>query len=326
MSPLLRFLRPLLVVALGAAAATAAVPPADPAPALSLSAATGAVAITNSAAGGSVLQATGLRPGTPVGGSVRIGNAGSANAAIALDLVDLADTPGPGGGRLGDALRLRVADAARPGQPPLYEGTLNDLAGARIGTVAPGQGRDLVLTAWLEDVGNAYQQAGASFGLRWTASETTAPADPDPPTLAAPVAPVPLQTPVPEAVPPTPAPTPPAPPATGGGPPGPAPATAPTTVDPTALGFPGARRCLSRRRFTIRLRHPLGMRIATAAVTVNGRRARVRRGKRPTATIDLRGMTRRKVVVRIAIRTAEGRRVTATRTYRTCAQRRAKKR
>ena len=79
----------------------------------------------------------------------------------------------------------------------------------------------------------------------------------------------------------------------------------------------GARtgaRCVSRRRFAITLRRGL----STARVTVAGRRVRVRRRGRLRAVVDLRGMRRRVVLVRITGRTATGRPVRSVRRYRTC--------
>jgi hypothetical protein len=86
-----------------------------------------------------------------------------------------------------------------------------------------------------------------------------------------------------------------------------------------SLGLPPSKRCLSRRRFTIRLRAPRGQRLRSARVRVGGKRARVfRRGGRLRAIIDLRGRPAGKVRVRVRALTTRGRRVTETRTYRTC--------
>ncbi|HEX8105600.1 MAG TPA: hypothetical protein VF533_23490, partial [Solirubrobacteraceae bacterium] len=75
---------------------------------------------------------------------------------------------------------------------------------------------------------------------------------------------------------------------------------------PSRLGLPGQRRCLSRRRFRIRLRRGL----RRARVTVAGRRVRVaRRRGRLTALVDLRGMPRRRVTVRAVGVTRRGRRI-----------------
>ncbi|WP_354697961.1 Cocaine esterase [Paraconexibacter sp. AEG42_29] len=83
-----------------------------------------------------------------------------------------------------------------------------------------------------------------------------------------------------------------------------------------------ASRCVSKRRFTIRLRQPAGRALRSARVTLNGRAVRVaRKGGRMTAVIDLRGRSSRKVTVRVVARTATGRRVTETRTYRPCVDR-----
>ena len=86
----------------------------------------------------------------------------------------------------------------------------------------------------------------------------------------------------------------------------------------TAAAAGAARTCGSRRNFVIRL--PRGLR--SARVTVGGKRARVLRGRRLRARVDLRGTRRSTVLVRVTGRTRSGRRVTQTRRYRTCVKRR----
>ncbi len=79
------------------------------------------------------------------------------------------------------------------------------------------------------------------------------------------------------------------------------------------------RRCTSRRRFTI----TLARKLRRAQVRVDGRAVRVRRVRgRLRASIDLRPRTRSIVRVRIVGRTARGRVVRSTRTYRPCTARR----
>ena len=75
--------------------------------------------------------------------------------------------------------------------------------------------------------------------------------------------------------------------------------------------LPTTRTCLSRRKFSIRVRgsHP--------KVTVAGRRVKVRRGR---AVVDLRGRPRGTVKVKVSVKRG-GRTVRETRTYRTCASR-----
>ncbi|HEV3000599.1 MAG TPA: glycoside hydrolase family 3 C-terminal domain-containing protein [Solirubrobacteraceae bacterium] len=90
-----------------------------------------------------------------------------------------------------------------------------------------------------------------------------------------------------------------------------------------ALMLPRDRRaCRSRRNFVIRL--PLGVR--RAKVTYAGRRAKIIRGRRLRARIDLRGLPRGRVRVKVVGRTASGRIVRETRVYRPCATRPTKSR
>jgi hypothetical protein len=79
------------------------------------------------------------------------------------------------------------------------------------------------------------------------------------------------------------------------------------------------RRCASRRRFLIRL----DRRLVSARIRLSAGRASVIRGRRLRARIDLRGVARGTVVVRISGRTRSGRVVRSQRRYRTCAPRRA---
>jgi hypothetical protein len=88
------------------------------------------------------------------------------------------------------------------------------------------------------------------------------------------------------------------------------------------LGLPPARTCASRRNFQIRLRAPRGVRLRSATVFVGGRRARVLRGSRLRAVVDLRGLPRGVVTVRIVARTVRGGRIERVRRYRTCVPRR----
>jgi ABC-2 type transport system ATP-binding protein len=89
------------------------------------------------------------------------------------------------------------------------------------------------------------------------------------------------------------------------------------TVGATAGILPAARRCVSRRRFAIRLR---GRRLRSAKVWVAGKRVPVRRrAGRLRAVVDMRGMPKRRVRVRVVARTNSGRVIRERRTYRTCA-------
>ena len=92
----------------------------------------------------------------------------------------------------------------------------------------------------------------------------------------------------------------------------------PTAVPGTSL-LPAARRCKSRRRFTIHVKRTGHARLRSAKVWVAGKRVKVRRRHgRLTAVVDLRGMTRRKVTVRIVARTTHGRVLRDRRVYHLC--------
>jgi hypothetical protein len=85
---------------------------------------------------------------------------------------------------------------------------------------------------------------------------------------------------------------------------------------------PSLQPCRSARNFRIRLR--TGRRpsqqspIVRALVTVNGKRVRVTRSDRVRARVDLRGLPRRKVVVRIRLRLKDGGVVRDVRRYNPC--------
>jgi ABC-2 type transport system ATP-binding protein len=103
---------------------------------------------------------------------------------------------------------------------------------------------------------------------------------------------------------------------------------------PTATGFsgpgassgvlPASRRCLSRRRFEIRVKRGKGKaRLRSAKVFVDGRRVKVRRrAGRLRAVVDLRGRQKTRVKVRIVAKTRGGRTLRDRRTYHTCAKKR----
>ena len=89
------------------------------------------------------------------------------------------------------------------------------------------------------------------------------------------------------------------------------------------VGLPSNKKCVSRRKFRIRLRQPGGIQIQTALVFVNGKRVRTLKRKlfnklRTTAKVDLRGLPKGTFYVRIVILTTKGDTLRGTRKYRTC--------
>jgi hypothetical protein len=100
---------------------------------------------------------------------------------------------------------------------------------------------------------------------------------------------------------------------------------------PPRVQLPSSRRCLSRRKFRIHIRRPRGTQISSARVYVNGKRARVlkRRALRRrvlVAPVNLRGLPRGTIRVKIIVRTTAGVTVRGVRKYHTCSKKRTPKR
>jgi hypothetical protein len=98
------------------------------------------------------------------------------------------------------------------------------------------------------------------------------------------------------------------------------PASTQPIQQPAAGGALGeqASSCLSERRFKIRLRVPRGEEVRKATVVLNGEKIKVKRGKRLTAIIDLRGLTKKRYKVKITLHLKGGEKVTGVRRYWTC--------
>jgi Tol biopolymer transport system component len=91
---------------------------------------------------------------------------------------------------------------------------------------------------------------------------------------------------------------------------------------PPAATLPSTRRCVSRRRFRIRLARPSGDPLRSAEVFIGSKRVRRIRGRKLTTPIDLRGLPKGKFKVRVVVKTRSGRKLSITRTYRTCVPKR----
>ena len=280
-----------------------------------LQAASGTVHITNSREGQAVFTAAAMRPGEGVSGTVRIGNDGTEPGRFAVKPAGLADTPGPNGGRLSERVELVLFDVTDVHAPvTVYAGPPAGLGEVELGAIAPGGHRDYLMAMTLPEGGddNLYQGSQLSLGFEWRAGPLPAAAPTQ--VTPAPVTPTPVTpTPVtPTPVTPTPVtPTPVRPTPT-------APAPSPTADE---LGLPSARACASRRRFRITLKAPRGASVVSATVSVNGKvKARVK-GGRTQAPVDLRGLPKGRVKVKIAVTASDGKTYSSTRTYRTCATR-----
>jgi hypothetical protein len=97
------------------------------------------------------------------------------------------------------------------------------------------------------------------------------------------------------------------------------------------VSAPSPRRCVSRRKFRIRIRERGGIKIETAQVFLNRNRIKVVRRrvfarKRHTANINLRGLPKGTFRVRIVVLTTTGDTKRGTRKYRTCTKKRRSRR
>jgi uncharacterized delta-60 repeat protein len=99
------------------------------------------------------------------------------------------------------------------------------------------------------------------------------------------------------------------------------PAPLPALKGSAAFTLPSAKKCVSRRRFRIRLKNPKGTKLVSAVVKLNGKKVKSVKGKRLSAPVDLRGLPKGRFTVKVEAVTADGRKVSETRRYRTCAPR-----
>jgi hypothetical protein len=88
-----------------------------------------------------------------------------------------------------------------------------------------------------------------------------------------------------------------------------------------AVGLPGARTCLSRRRFAVHFRSPRGVRIVSARLELAGRRFVAHKGKGGVlrATVDLRRLPKGVYKLTLRAKTNRGQSIASSRRYRTCA-------
>jgi hypothetical protein len=312
-----------LVMALAAIGLAVAAPGRDRDPAsASLDGATGAVAIANSKAAQSVLDAPAMRPGDSVSGTVDIGNDGDVAGRFTVLGTGLLDVPGPNGGALSEQIDLALSDVTDPDDPqPIFVGHPADFDEYDVGTIAPGDERSFLFTATLPDGGvpvsattgdNRFQQSTLSLGFEWHAGVATNG--------------IPTATPTPVVVTPTPTPTKPKPKPTPKPKPKPTPTATPTpaptpTVDVAdTLGLPSASSCVKSGRMKIKLRAPAGTKLVSAVITVNGKvKARLKGGKLRKA-VTLKGL-RKKTKLKVTARASNGLAYKASRTYKACRRR-----
>lgn len=94
----------------------------------------------------------------------------------------------------------------------------------------------------------------------------------------------------------------------------------------TVIELPSNKRCASKRKFRIRIKKVAGVTFASASVFVNGKRVKTVKQSRLTAPVDLRGLPKGRFAAKIVVTTSDGRKLSHTRKYRTCASKRGGKR
>ena len=299
---LMRGLLPLLaslgmaLSALGLAFASPAEDRREPA-AMRLLSGSGDITIVNSREGLAVLGAVGMRPGDQLSGTVRIGNPGVLGGRLMLGRGAVVDVPGAGGGKVSDALLLRVTDITVPTAPAtLYDGPLAGFGELAAGTIAGGGAREYEFAATFAlPAGdpNRFQGSAMTLGLLWGATAIDAPATPTP---------TPTPTATPTATPPrrgdaTPTPT-------------------PTVALADRLGLPRAGTCVRAKTMRFKLRAPYGGRVLTATVAVN-RKTKVK-GRKALKAITLRKLTAKKTTISVVVKASDRKTYKASRAYAAC--------
>jgi len=184
-----------LAVALVATAAPARERPAE----LGRMAAEGAARLSASAGGHAIITASGLRPGRSVAGLVALANVGESRGRLTLRRTAMVDTPGRFGGRLSDALLLRVEEIGGGS----WTGPLSGPDTLDLGVMEPGEGRSYKLTLTLPDTGpqgadNHVQGSSVTIDWAWTTESVGPPAVTPTPTPTATPAATPQPTATPE--------------------------------------------------------------------------------------------------------------------------------
>ena len=114
-----------------------------------------------------------------------------------------------------------------------------------------------------------------------------------------------------------------------------APLTPPAKTPPSAtaaqrfaalVSLPSAKRCLSKSTIRLRIRKPGEAEVVYAQIRVTGKRTRTVSGRALNSAIDLRGLRKGTVKVRIRVLLSNGKVISGSRSYRTCAKRKPAKR
>ena len=137
----------------------------------------GAIHLSNSRAGKSVLRGFNMKPGGSVQGTVKIAGRGKKRLAMTLRKSKLIEEAGRTGGRLSQRILLKVEWVRTGKKKPkvVYLGVLGKMRIVKLGTFKPKEKRTYRLTAYFPDGGpatgtagdNAYMGANLSVEFDW---------------------------------------------------------------------------------------------------------------------------------------------------------------
>lgn len=132
--------------------------------------ASGTMTQANSAGDAAFMTARDLVPGSRAEGTVELTNVGDSAGDFRLTVADLADDPGPGGGKLSGRLRLTVTDSGA--DDPVYRGRLDGLD-VSLGRWEAGEEHAFTFVVVLPEPGDgnddAYQRSAVTATFVWDA-------------------------------------------------------------------------------------------------------------------------------------------------------------
>ncbi|HEY3482088.1 MAG TPA: hypothetical protein VGL02_24590 [Streptomyces sp.] len=129
----------------------------------------GAIRIADSRGEKAILHAAALAPGASVAGTVKIENLGP-DGRLVLSRARLLETPGPDGGELAPALRLRIRRITESRDPVVYAGPLTAMPTLHLGRLPTGESRHYRFVVRLPDPGfvdDGLMGARVRFDYRW---------------------------------------------------------------------------------------------------------------------------------------------------------------
>jgi hypothetical protein len=139
-----------------------------------MAAASGALALSNSAANTAIITANALMPGQGTTGTITIGNTGEAAGLLSLARTAITDVPGEYGGKLSDVLTLEIDDVSGATPREVFYGEVGGLERIALETLPGGVERTYRFTVFFPDTGpdgadNAVMGSSVRFDYEWRA-------------------------------------------------------------------------------------------------------------------------------------------------------------